>query len=1034
MNFLNLLVASSLRNPLTVCFISFLFCLYGIYSVMHLKIDALPDITNKQVQIVTSAPSLSALEIEEYITYPVERGLAGVPQLEEIRSISRYGISLVTLIFEEDTNIHLARQWISERLINLKASLPNHYGSPELAPSTTALGEVIQFTVESDRHDIKELTSMILWYINPRIKMVKGVVDVNLFGGEIEEYQIQLDLHKMQAYTISIYEVIDAIRANNILEGGGYIEKDKEHTLISLQSRIRNIDDLKKIPIFKKNTTTPIYLENFSSINHGYMLKKGGATSNGKKEVVGGIALMYMGENAMEVSLAVQKELEWIQKTLPEGVEIKIFYNRSDMIREAIRTVILNLSEGALLVVIVLFFVLGSVRAGLIIATIIPICMLFAISIMVIQNAPANLMSMGALDFGLLVDGAVVVVENAYRRLGIRKIELGRDLSSEEKRELLYESTLEVRKATIYGEIILVIVYIPILMLSDTAGLLFRPMAWTVLYALGGAFLFTLTLIPALCYYFLEITSRDSIQEETVVLRRFRKVYESLLQKAFSKGKQILSLTFLLFIVVFSSFFFLGREFIPVLDEGSILLEIIRIPSTGLQESLHSSLRLERAFLNGKFPEIQGVLSKTGSPNLALEPMGIEKTDLFIQLKQRKEWNRSREELLEKIAEELERTAPEVWYGISQPIEMRTNEMVAGIRSDVGIKIFGNDFHVLKQEAEKIQSQIASVKGIADIRLEQLSGVSYIQIIPDREKTSRYGFNSNDIANVIQMISSGLEVDKIIQGPRRISIRLKLLDPPGKIKEAWESLLIPNLSGKFYPLRELARIEVVSGPSQISHEGQERRVLLEFNVRGRDTMTVVEEVERILKTEITLPPGYYWKLGGKFQDYRKATKSLAVVVPLTFLGIFIVLLRAVKSHTVALLLFFNMPFAVIGGILSLWVRGLPFSISAAIGFIALTGVAIMNGLVLVTFTLYMEEEGLNPREAVFQSAVLRFRPVLMTAIVAILGFIPMAISTNPGAEVQRPLATVVIGGLLTNTFLTLFVFPILYAKIRKQNL
>jgi cobalt-zinc-cadmium resistance protein CzcA len=1024
MKLLNYIVEWSLNHRAIVLAATGVFLAFGLYSAKNLKLDAIPDITNVQVQIVTSAPSLSAWEMEQYVTYPVEWGVSGIPKVEEIRSISRYGISLVTVVFEEGTDIMLARQLVGERMIDLQKSIPPQYGIPEIGPLSTALGEVVQFTLSSDTHTAAELTTTLQWYMTPILKTVPGIVDVNLFGGEIKQYEIILDMTRMQSLGIQIQDVIDSVEKNNLSEGGGYIERNREHTIIGTNSLLTGTDDIGNIFIKTNSLGTPITLKQFARIVEGSELRKGAASQDGQREVVGGIGLMLTGENSLKTSKAFKEELEKLEPTLPEGMKISVFYDRSEMVLSTIRTILLNLGEGAILVIIILFIMLGDFRAGVIIAVVIPLCMLFAISIMGIRDAPANLMSMGAIDFGLLVDGAVIVIENASRRLGLKRQELGRNFTSAEKKEVILKSTVEVRKATVFGEAIIGVVYIPILVLSGTEGMLFKPMALTVLYALVGAFIFTLTLVPVLAYYFLREPKTD--HEETPIFQWIRKKYEPILDRILYHQKKVILATVGFFFFTLVLFQFLGREFIPVLDEGSTLLEVTRLPSTSLSESVRTGMRLERILLSGQFPEVTGVISKTGSPNLALEPMGIEKSDVFIQLKPRKEWNRSKEELLDKISEAMEEELPEVAFGLSQPIEMRTNEMVAGIRSDIGIKIFGEDLNILIEEGKKTASIVKKIPGVRDIRIEQLGGVSYIQVVPNQEKLARYGLDAREIGRITKMISAGLPINKLIDGAKRFDIVLKLENPPNDNTASWQSILVPTRSGSYVPLGDIATIQKLDGPSQISHEWQERRLLIEFNVRGKDVVSVVEEVQEILAREGSLPPGYRYEYDGNFKNYISARDTLFIIVPITLVLILLLLWFAVNDVIATILLFFNIPFAITGGILSLFLRGLPFSISAGIGFIALSGVAILNSLVLVTFAKELEKKGDSPRDAIHKAALLRVRPVVMTGLVAMLGFIPMALSTNPGAEVQRPLATVVIGGLISDGLLTLFVFPVFY--------
>jgi len=1027
MKLLNYIVEWSLNNRIIVLILTFFFILYGIANIHKLKLDAIPDVTNIQVQIVTSAPTLSSLEMEQYVTYPVEWGVSGIPDIKEIRSISRYGLSLVTIVFNDDLDLMVARQLVSERMLEIQKQIPTKYGTPQIGPLSTALGEVIQFTLTSEKHTSKELTTTLQWYISPLLKTVPGVVEVNIFGGETKQYAININLKSMQSLAVNTEDIMNAVDSNNISEGGGYIEHKHEHTIIGVQSLLKTKEDFQSIYIKNTKDGNPIYLKNVATITESYELRKGAATQNGNREVVGGMALMLIGENSLDVSEAVKEKLKFIEPTLEDGMEFNIFYDRSKMVWSTIYTVMKNLGEGAIFVVIILFLLLGNLRSGLIIAVIIPLCMLFAILIMIVREAPANLMSMGAIDFGLLVDGAVIVVENATRRLSIRKNELKRELSKEEKRETILDATIEVRKATIFGEIIIGIVYIPILALSGTEGKLFIPMALTVIYAISGAFIFTLTIVPVLADIFLKIP--EGHKEETKLFEWIQAKYNPMLRFSLKHRMRIVSAAVGFFLFTIILFPFLGAEFIPTLDEGSTLLEINRLPSASLEESIRSTLKIERILLTTEFPEIKSVVSKTGSPNLSLEPMGIEKSDVFIQLNDRSTWERSRSEFLSQIAETIEREIPEISFGISQPIEMRTNEMVAGIRSDIGVKIFGEDILTLRKLGEETADRFKNIPGVKDIRIEQLGGISFIKVIPNREKMARYGVDAKQIGQLLQMISSGLNTSQLIDGAKRFNIALKLQNPPNESLESWQPILIPSRNQGYIPLGDIAEIRKEDGPAQISHEWQERRLLVEFNVRDRDVMSVVSDVEKILSNDKILPPGYRFELDGTFKNYLSARNTLLWVVPITFAMILFLLWLAIQDMTSALLLFINIPFAIAGGILALFMRSLPFSISAGIGFIALFGVAVLNGLVLVTFAKQLEKKNMTPMKAIEHAALLRVRPVLMTGMVAILGFIPMALSTNPGAEVQRPLATVLIGGLITNALLTLLVFPAFYSLV-----
>ncbi|MCW7468757.1 efflux RND transporter permease subunit [Leptospira kanakyensis] len=1023
MEFLTKIVQFSLQNRLLVIILTVLLVFGGFYSLNHLKVDAVPDITNVQVQVITTSPSLSTLEIEQYITLPVERAITGIPNLIEVRSVSRYGFSLVTAVFKDGTDLWKSRQLVSERLTEASENIPAIFGKPVIGPITTGLGEVFQFTLESEFHTQMELTTYLNWYINPTLKTVPGIVEVNSFGGKTKQYQVIVDPFKAASLGVSLNQIVAAVESNNISTGSGYIERSGEQLIVGSDGLLKEITDFEKIQVGKMGDGFPIYLSNIGKIVEGARLRKGAATATGKSEVVGAVTLMLLGENSLEVTTAVKEKITQIEKTLPTGMKIKPYYDRSIMVKNTLNTIVWNLSEGAILVIIILFLMIGDFRSGLVIASVIPLAMLFAISLMFLRDLPANLMSMGAIDFGLIVDGAVILIENSHRRLGLKRKELKRDLTDKEQKETILSATIEVRKATIYGEIIIGIVYIPILTLSGTEGKMFIPMATTVLFALLGAFFLTLTLIPVLASYFLK--GGHIAEGETKFFQKIHEWYTPKLEYCLKESKKVTYSSIGILLLSIILFFRLGGEFLPKLDEGNLLIEISRYPSTTLTESLESSMKIERAILK-EIPEITEVVSRTGSPELAIEPMGVEKTDMYMDMKPRSEWKLNKEELELKLQEIIERVAPQVAYGLSQPIEMRNNEIMAGIRADVGIKIFGDDLTKLKSLAEEISKKIKNIPGVVDLRIEQLYGLEYLRIKPNREKLARYDQLIIDIGRVTGSISSGVPAGIVYEGMKRFDIVVKtdVGGNPEQIKN------IPVKVGKnsFAPLHELSEIYIEDGPVQIYHQNQNRYALVQFNIRGSDMVSTVKLVQSVLEKEINFPSGYHYTTGGEFEKFESATKTLYIVVPITLLVIFLILYFAFKELSAAIIIFLNVPFAITGGIFALYIRNLPFSISAGVGFIALFGIAVLNGLVLISFIRSLEQEGKGKEEAVKEAALSRLRPVLTTALLASIGFIPMAISSSPGAEVQRPLATVVIGGLVSASALTLFVLPLVYLK------
>ncbi len=984
--------------------------------------DAVPDVTNVQVQVITSAPALTPIEIEQYITYQVEKAMSGLPELEEIRSISRYGLSVVTIVFHDSMNIYKARQLVAERMKEVSENIPKGYGTPFMGPISSALGEIFQFTLESSEHSLMELTTYLNYEIAPILKTVPGIIEVNVFGGKTMQYQIEIDFLKASALGISLSVIWNAIQKNNFATGGGYIEKQGEHYLISSNGLIKNITDLENIQVGRTKDGFPILLSQIANVKIGHKLRLGGTTANGKGEVVGAIAMMLIHENSLEICQNVKEKLKEIEKILPKGMKIIPFYDRSIMVKTTVQTVIKNLLEGALLVITILFIFLGSFRSGFIIAVIIPLAMLFAIFLMTLREESGNLMSLGAIDFGLIVDGAVIIIENSTRRLSLFRKETGRLPSMEEKLHIIQDATLEVRKATIFGEIIIGIVYFPILSLSGIEGKMFKPMALTVLYALSGAFVFSLCIIPVLAYYFLEIPDKE--EHETKFFHVSKEIHQKIFNKIFHKTTQVL--IFLICLIFLTGFLFytIGGEFLPDLDEGSLLIEIGRLPSTSLSQSMEISDKIEKIFLK-EFPEITRIVSKTGAPDIATDPMGIERTDSYFLMKPRNEWNLSRKEIISKMEKIMEENFPEVAYSISQPIQMRTNELLAGIRSDVGIKIYGENLEVLKKLSFEISNLVKNIEGVKDIRIEQLGGLNYIRILPKRENLARFGLSVQELNEIIQTLAVGFPVDFVLDGRKKFEIVLLENQKPKNPKEI-EQIHVTNSNGISVPIGDLAQVIYDTGPTVISHQNTYRRTLVEFNIRGKDMLSVVNQVKNTIQKNIEFPIGYRYEIEGKYKNYLSARNTLMIVIPITLALIGILIWFAFKEIVPTLIILLNVPFATSGGIIFLYLRDMPFSISAGIGFVTLFGVAVLNGLVLITFAKDLLKEGLTHKQAIYEAALIRFRPVVTTALVASLGFLPMAFSTSMGAEVQRPLATVVIGGIFSSSTLTLYILPTIY--------
>lgn len=1029
MAFLDAIVRWSLRNQIIVLMGVGLFAIYGMWSATKLPIDAVPDVTNIQVQLITTSPALSPVEIEKYVTVPVERALAGTPNVTDIRSLSKYGLSVVTVVFEDATNIHLARQLVSERLPAIYEAIPARYGRPEMGPISTGLGEIYQFVVRGEGHSLMALEETLDWYIAPQLRMVPGVVEVNSFGGENKEYQVLVDAQRLQAVGLSIEDVARALERANANAGGGYIERFREQLVIGTTGMLTSLEELKSAVIGATAEGMPITVATVGEVRFGPKMRRGAASMDGKGEVVVGVTLMLMGANSRTVTENVKNKVAELQNSLPKGMRIEPFYDRAALVDRTIHTVGKNLAEGALLVILVLFLLLGDWRAGLIVATTIPLALLFAIVLMNGMGLSGNLMSLGAIDFGLIVDAAVIIVENAVRRLGEARRRLGRTVSADEQTEIVRNATLEVRGASVFGEAIIAIVYLPILALRGVEGKLFQPMALTVLFALLGAFIFSLTWIPTLASRYLKPSTEE---KETWFMRKAHAVYVPLLASVFGKKKQVIAVSAFLIIAAIGIFTQLGAEFVPQLDEGDLLIELRRLPGVSLTEAVAIDQRLQKALMH--IPEIQHVVTRTGAPELAVDPMGFDAGDVYIQLKPRDQWRKglSKEELGEEIMEVAEREVPEAACALSQPIQMRTNELVAGVRSDVAAQIYGPDLEVLQTLGDQVGRMVQAIPGATDVRVEQGSGLSYLRIKPDRIKLARYGLTVEDVNAIAETTAVGRIAGVVFEDDRRFNLVVKFRDLTPS-PEAFSALPLKSATGQIVPLGDVAEVVIEAGPAVVNRDHQSRRRIVEFNVRGRDLLSVVDEAQAEVESKLDLPTGYYIAWGGQFQHFIDARARLLIVVPLALALILFLLWMAFSELKPSLLIFLNIPFAVVGGVFALWVRGLPFSISAGVGFIALFGVAVLNGLVLLAFCRQLEADGVAPMQAIRTAAELRLRPVLMTAMVAALGFLPMALSTSPGSEVQRPLATVVIGGLLTATALTLLLLPLLYSVIHKRE-
>lgn len=1025
---INAIIRFSIQQRFLVVVLSLILLASGIYNAVRLPIDAVPDITNRQVQINVTAPALAPTEIERQITFPLEVALSGMPGLIETRSISQFGLCQITVVFEDTTDIYFARQLVLERLQTAREQLPPGISAPELGPISTGLGEIYYIIVDGPG-SLTEKRELLDFTIKPQLRTVPGLVEVNEYGGIKKQFQVIVDPQKLAARALSLRDVQTALEANNSNAGGGYIEKGQEQQLVRGVGVLRDERDIENI-VLTAHDGVPIYIRDIANVTTGGAIRQGAVTMNGEGEAVTGITMLLLGENGRVVVERVKDRVEQIQKTLPAGTRLLGFMDRSELIGRTLQTAIKNLVEGGLLVIGVLFLFLLQLRAGLIVSSIIPLSMLFAIIGMRYFDVSANLMSLGAIDFGIIVDAAVIIVENCVRRLAEMRRALGRDLTEKERLDTIYQGAVEVRQASQFGEMIIIAAYLPILSLVGIEGKMFRPMGITVILALAGALLLSMTLVPALCAYFLRV----KIERENVILTKTTRGYRPALKWALGHPALVLGGAVLFFFGCISLFPRLGSEFIPQLDEGALAIQAGYPPSISLESAIERATYME-GILKKSFPdEIDQVLTRIGRAEVATDPMTVAQHDLLISLHPKNSWKkaRSKEELIDRIAEVTEKI-PGVGLTFTQPIQMRMNELIegVGIRSELGIKLYGNDLQVLSAQAAKIGRIIRQVPGSADVAVETTDGLPVLNITMNREAIARHGINVDDVQQVIESAVGGGEVGHIIQGNKRFELVMRLAEKFRDSPEAIGRITVPSLSGAAIPLSELATIENEEGPVQISRENGERRVVIQSNVRGRDLGSFVEEVKSQIEKQLDLPAGYYLEYSGTYENLQSGRARLMIVVPVTFGLIFLLLFTALHSVKQAAIVFTGIPLAVTGGILSLFFRGLPFSMSAGIGFIALFGIAVLNGVVLITFINHLREKGTPLYEAVVEGCLLRLRPVLMTAAVASIGFLPMALARGAGAEVQRPLATVVIGGLITSTLLTLFVLPTLYNWLEK---
>ena len=1037
---LEAIIQTSIRRRWVIMFLVLALCGFGAWNYTNLPIDAVPDITNVQVQVNTEAPGYSPLEAEQRITFPVETVLSGLPNLSYTRSLSRYGLSQVTVVFEDGTDLYFARNLVNERLGQIKSQLPVGL-EPTMGPIATGLGEIFMYTVSAEPGAVQEngqpydavaLREIQDWIIKRQLILVDGVTEVNSIGGFDKQYHVTPDPSKLLRWDLSMHKVVTALSMNNSNRGAGYVERNGQQLLVRSPGQLEDIQAIENV-VLTAIDGIPVRVKDVAEVAIGHELRTGAATRNGE-EVVLGTTFMLAGENSRAVARRVAEKLDEINGTLPEGVRAEAVYDRTTLVDRAIETVRLNLLEGALLVVAVLFLLLGNMRAALITALVIPIAMLGTITGMVEAGVSANLMSLGALDFGLIVDGAVIIVENSVRHLALTQQTVGRRLSLEERLPVVYRATSEVIRPSLFGVLIITLVYIPIFALEGVEGKMFHPMALTVVMALTVAMVLTLTFVPAAVAMFM---SGKVAEKENILIRGTKAIYRPVLQFALRLRWLIVSAAAVLVAISINLANNMGTEFIPQLDEGDIALHALRIPGTGLDQAVQMQFLLEDTIMS--FPEVETTFSKIGTPEVATDPMPPSVSDNFIMLKPRELWpnpGKSKAELIAEI-ESAVTELPGNNYEFTQPIQMRFNELISGVRADLGIMVFGDDLDQLASSAQEILEVLEGIEGVADPRLEQVEGLPVLSVSPKRAMMSRYGLNVADVQDLVSAAIGGESAGLIYEGDRRFQLVVRLPETKRTDLNNLGRLPVPipyaNQEVSYVPLSEVATLELVETPNQISRENGLRRVVVTANVRGRDLGSFVAEAEAEIQEQVELPPGYYLDYGGTFEQLESASARLSLVVPATLIVIFGLLLIVLGTVKDGIVIFTGVPLALTGGIFALWIRDMPLSISAGVGFIALSGIAVLNGLVLLTFIRKLWEEKGQLNNAIIEGALTRLRPVLMTALVASLGFIPMALNTGIGAEVQRPLATVVIGGIISSTLLTLVVLPALYKIVHAKT-
>ena len=1031
------IISFSINNKFLIGLLTLALIIGGIWSMTQVPLDAVPDITNNQVQVITQAPNLGTEDIEQFVTYPVEVAMANLPGVIEIRSISRFGLSVVTIVFEDDMGTYLPRQLVAEKLTEVKEEIPRGFGEPSMGPISTGLGEIYQYTLKvdsahKDLYSSTDLRTMQDWIVSRQMAMVPGVVEINAIGGKVKQYEVAIDPDELKAIGLNIVDVYNALEANNQNTGGAYIEKDHYANFIRGEGLARSVQDIENM-LVKNVNGLPITVKDVAKVQFGSAVRYGTLTQDGEGEVVGGLVMMLKGANSNDVIERVKERMATIQKSLPEGVIIQPLLDRSKLIAKTTGTVTENLLVGALIVIFVLVFLLGNWRGGLIVASTIPLSLLFAFIMMHYFGVWANLMSLGAIDFGIIIDGAVIIVESTVFMLhGI--ILKKQHITTKVRNDVAFESSSKMMNSAFFGQLIILIVFIPILALEGVEGKMFKPMALTFMFAMIGVMILCLTYVPMMSAWFIRMnkTSKTSWGDRFVLW--LENIYEPILKKSLKKGKWVLGSAIVLLGLAGFTFSQMGGEFVPQLDEGDIAFHAILKPGSSLTEMIETTTKIETV-VKKQFPEVQKIVSRIGVAEVPTDPMPMDLADIFVILAPKEEWvtTDSKEKLVEMMKEELERI-PGVNYEFTQPIEMRFNELLEGVREDVAIKLYGEDINMLANKAEEISKIIAGTKGIGDMRVEATTGLPQMTVQYNRHKLAQYGLNVEALNMVIQSAFAGGKAGVIFEGEKRFDLVVRLDEKHRKSIEDLKSLYVNLPNGTQIPLKEVANISYKPGPMQISRDNTNRRTFVGINVRGRDIKSLVEEIQQKLDAQLDLPAGYYIRYGGAFDNLERATKRLQVVVPIALGLIFILIFFALKSFKQSMMIYMAIPLAAIGGIYSLWLRDMPFSISAGVGFIVLFGVAVLNGLVLISGWNELKEEGMTDlNERIRQGARRRIRPILLTALTDVLGFLPMAISTSAGAEVQQPLATVVIGGMISATLLTLFILPILYQWVETRS-